>query len=155
MVWRSVVACFANRRGGVYHGIGGNEGQVNIFYRNSQAIAVFFAASAVMAAIFGAVSWGGSPVMPASYGAIVYAIPLLWWVGIQFVTSMIALIGAAFQRPVPAAIGAGSTGALFIFFAASATFGGFAEPYLVSMAWPCSGICFLAALVSWRGRDER
>lgn len=124
------------------------------FQRYAPAFAAFFLASVVMASIFGAVIFHrGSPVMPDAYGPFVYAIPAWVWIAAQGSFSVVAFIGAAFQRPYTCAIGSGLVTALFLLFAVGATYGQFKEPYLVAMAWPCSGLCASMAWISWRGRD--
>jgi len=150
-----VVACVDPWGGWVYHAGSGMEGcAVTQFERYSPAIAVFFLASFSMSAIFGTIIWYmGSPVMPEAYGPIVYAIPAWVWVSVQAMLSLVAAVGAALNRPYTAAIGCGLVGALFMFFAFGATYGGFVEPYLVAVSWPCSAICCLASWVCWRGRD--
>lgn len=124
-----------------------------MFQRLSPAFAGFFLASIAMSAIFGSIVYSnGSPVMPEAYGPIVYAIPAWAWTFAQGSFSLVTFVGAAFQRPYTCAIGSGLVTALFLLFAAGATYGEFKEPYLVAMAWPCSALCAMVSWISWRGR---
>ncbi len=126
------------------------------FDRYRPAMAIFFAAPIVMAAIFGGVVMnGGSPVRPEFYGPIVYAIPALVWVGAQMTFSMAAVIGCAFDMPRVAAIGAGALSCLFEFFATAAVAAGASGTLLVAMAIPTGALAMLCALICWRGRNGR
>lgn len=124
------------------------------FHRYAPAMAVFFGAALVMASIFGSVViWGGSPVSPELFGPIVYAFPAIVWAGLQVAFSAIAMIGAGFNWPRITTVGAFLLGCKFLFFATAAIAAGATGTLLIAMAIPATGICWLAALIAYRGRD--
>lgn len=124
------------------------------FERYAPACVVFFGAAAVMAAIFGSVViWGGSPVSPELFGPIVYAVPAIVWAAMQIVFAVIAAYGCGFRKPRIATLGAFLLGVKFLFFATAAIAAGATGTLLVAMAIPATGICWLAALIAYRGRD--
>jgi len=63
--------------------------------RYGPAIVVANAGMAFMAAHFAVVVWsGGSPVTPEIYGTAVYAVPAIFWAGLQFSVHVAAVVGA-------------------------------------------------------------
>ena len=127
------------------------------FERYGPAMAVFFAGSMAVPLGFGAVVIkGGSPVTPEIYGALVWAIPALVWVGLQLAISLIALTGAALAMPRVTCIGATLVASLMAFFAAAAILAGAGGTILVFGAGGWVGPVSLAcAVVAWHGRDGR
>ncbi len=122
------------------------------FDRYRPAMALYFAASLIMALIFGAVVWqGGSPVRPEFYGPIVYAINAMVWVALQSAFAGAALAGCLFNRPKLAAVGAIFLGGLFEFFAAAAVMAGASGTLLVAMAIPAGAIAAVCAVICYRG----
>jgi hypothetical protein len=123
------------------------------FDRYAPAMAIFFAGSALMAALFGAAIaiGGGSPVSPEVYGDTVYAVPALAWVAWQVAAGSIAALGCWQRVPRVAAIGAAGTTAAMLFFAVAALEaqqGTVLAAAAMGWAGPCSA---LAAVVCWHG----
>lgn len=120
------------------------------FERYAPAMGVFFVAVAIMPTIFGiSIMRGGSPIQPATYGLIVYAIPAWVWTVAQLFLAGGASIAAFAQRPRALAIMAALCGALMEFFAAAAVIGEAEEILLVAMAVPTGALCFLCAGIGW------
>lgn len=121
------------------------------------AIGAFFLANLNMALIFGAVvAQGGTPVTPELYGPIVFAIPALWWSGVQAILAASAACGAICNRRWPVIIGGVGLTILFLFFALAAMAAGPTGTVLVSMALSTAPLCGLSAWVAasgdWHGR---
>ena len=127
------------------------------FERYRPAMVAFFGGSLAVPVGFGAVVIkGGSPVTPEIYGALVWAIPALVWVGLQLSISLIALTGAAMNMPRVTCIGATLVASLMAFFAAAAILAGAGGTILVFGAGGWVGPVSLAcAVVAWHGRDGR
>ncbi len=70
--------------------------------RDWHTIAGFYIGLTCMALHFGVVVlMGGSPIKPTTYGAAIYEIPALTWVGIQLGGSLCGVFGAVFNyRPM-------------------------------------------------------
>lgn len=129
--------------------------KMTAFDQHRPAIAVFFAATAVMAAIFGGVViYGGTPVRPEVYGPVVFAIPAMAWASVQFTLSAMVIVGCAYRWPTIAAVGAYGIAFLFEFFAVAAIFAGASGTLLVAMAIPSGAMAAVAGMICWRGRYD-
>lgn len=120
------------------------------FDRYAPAMAAFFVAPLIMAAIFGvSLARGGSPIQPGTYGLIVWAIPAWAWVLVQGGVTSWAALSAAWGRDKQLAVAAFMCGALMEFFAAAAILGEAEEILLPAMAIPTGALCFLCAGIGW------
>ena len=126
------------------------------FERNTQAMAVYFAACAAMAMIYAILGIAnGRTVLPESYGPLVYAMPALAWAGLQFGFAGMAMLGVLAGRKVLVCVFSFLLGALFIVFAVASVYGGATEVTMVAMAWPAAAICWLITAIAWGARYGR
>lgn len=123
------------------------------FQRYAPAMAVFYGAALFMAVIFGSVVLSGaSPITVEVFGPIIYAAPAVVWPAAQVFLAALALIGAALKLPRVSAVGGFVLGAKFLFFAVAAIAAGATGTFLIAMAVPATGICWLSAFIAYRGR---
>lgn len=128
------------------------------FERFAPAIALFFGLFGVAVPLMFAavVIQGGSPVTPAQYGEMVYAIPALVWASLQFTFGAAACLAAVQRAPRITALFAAMFTGLMIFFAAAAIIAGPTGTLVVAGTGagvaPLAGI---AAIVCWWGRHGK
>lgn len=124
-----------------------------IWTRYRWTVLLFNAGAILQSLLFGAIVLaGGSPVTPELYGPIVYAVPALVWIGAQLSLGVIAVFGAATDRPMIAGLGSLGLTVLLMFFGVMGMDAGSSGTLLVTgtIGWlgPLSAI---ATMISFSG----